>query len=117
MSCRDCYFKKGTNLSDSNRYFYCGYYGGVVDGNTVFGCDHGFKETDIVRVVRCKDCSNFYLADNRVPEEQCYVCGYLNKDGVKPDDYCCWGVAKEKTLSQKDFEYDSLDSFIRHFEE
>ena len=32
------------------------------------------EPADVVPVVRCKDCKHFYFADNRIPQEQRYVC-------------------------------------------
>ena len=40
-------------------------------------------------IIRCKDCKHYYFADNRIPQEQRYVCD-LNGDRWKPDDYCSY---------------------------
>ena len=33
------------------------------------------QPADVVPVVRCKDCEHCYFGDNRVPDEQRFVCG------------------------------------------
>jgi len=38
-------------------------------------------------IIRCRDCKHYYFADNRIPQEQRYVCD-LNGDRWKSDDYC-----------------------------
>ena len=38
-------------------------------------------------IIRCRDCKHYYFADNRIPQEQRYVCD-LDGDRWKPDDYC-----------------------------
>ena len=44
-------------------------------------------------IIRCKDCKHYYFADNRIPQEQRYVCD-LNGDRWKPDDYCSFAERK-----------------------
>jgi hypothetical protein len=45
------------------------------------------KKADLVAVTRCKDCKHYYYADNRIPQEQRFVCD-LEGERWKPDDYC-----------------------------
>ena len=45
------------------------------------------KKADLVAVTRCKDCKHYYYADNRIPQEQRFVCA-LEGERWKPDDYC-----------------------------
>ena len=45
---------------------------------------------DVVPVVRCKDCKHFYFADNRIPQEQRYVCE-ISGEIWKPDSFCSYG--------------------------
>ena len=48
---------------------------------------NGMPAVDAVPVVRCKDCKYSYFASNRVPDEQCLVCG---KHGIDvTDDWFC----------------------------
>ena len=49
---------------------------------------------DVVQVVRCKDCKHFYFADNRIPQEQRYVCE-ISGEIWKPDSFCSYGERKE----------------------
>ena len=34
----------------------------------------GLHAADVAPVVRCRDCKHYYFADNRIPQEQRYVC-------------------------------------------
>ena len=45
-------------------------------------------------IIRCRDCKHYYYADNRIPQEQRYVCD-LDGDRWKPDDYCSFAKQKE----------------------
>ena len=38
-------------------------------------------------IIRCKDCKHYYYADNRIPQEQRYVCD-LDGDRWKADSFC-----------------------------
>lgn len=49
---------------------------------------------DVVLVVRCKDCKHFYFADNRIPQEQRYVCE-ISGEIWKPDSFCSYGEREE----------------------
>ncbi len=44
--------------------------------------------------ILCKECENYYLADNRIPEQQCYVCDYWGEDNPEPTGYCNHAVRK-----------------------
>lgn len=44
-------------------------------------------------VIRCRDCKEYYFADNRVPEEQAWVCSFLGRV-MRPDDFCSLGERK-----------------------
>ena len=46
-------------------------------------------EAEWVEITRCKDCKHYYYADNRIPQEQRYVCD-LDSDRWNPDDYCSY---------------------------
>lgn len=52
------------------------------------------EPADVVPVVRCKDCKHFYFADNRIPQEQRYVCE-ISGEIWKPDSFCSYGERKE----------------------
>ena len=43
--------------------------------------------TDVVKVVRCKDCEHFRTKPN--------YCGKLAVDDVEEDFYCCYGERRE----------------------
>ena len=40
-------------------------------------------------LIRCKDCKYYYFADNRIPQEQRFVC-VLNGDKWRSDDFCSY---------------------------
>lgn len=50
-------------------------------------------------IIRCKDCKHYYFADNRIPQEQRYVCD-LNGDRWKPDDYCSFAERKDSEADE-----------------
>ena len=52
---------------------------------------------DAVRVVRCEDCKHLYFADNRIPEEQCWVCELEHQTDMRFDFnwYCADGERRE----------------------
>ena len=50
----------------------------------------------VVPVVRCKDCKHYYFADNRIPQEQRYVCE-ISGEIWKPDDFCSYAERREET--------------------
>lgn len=43
---------------------------------------------DMVEVVRCKDCKHYYFAENRVPEEQSWVCDVWHVNQTAHMGYC-----------------------------
>ena len=45
------------------------------------------EPADVEPVIHCKDCDCYYFADNRVPEEQEWVCALLGRH-MNPSDYC-----------------------------
>lgn len=48
---------------------------------------------DVRPVVLCRDCKEYYFADNRVPEEQAWVCSWLGRV-MRHDDFCSLGERK-----------------------
>ena len=50
-------------------------------------------------IIRCKDCKHYYFADNRIPQEQRYVCD-LNGDRWKFDDYCSFAERKDSEADE-----------------
>lgn len=50
---------------------------------------------DVAPVIRCKDCKHYYFADNRIPQEQRYVCG-ISGEIWKPDSFCSYGERREE---------------------
>ena len=65
--------------------------------NSVQDCINNIKvlkPADVVQVVRCKDCKHYYFADNRIPQEQRYVCE-ISGEVWKPDSFCSFGERKE----------------------
>ena len=50
---------------------------------------------DVVPVARCKDCKHYYFADNRIPQEQRYVCE-ISGEIWKPDSFCSYGERREE---------------------
>lgn len=54
------------------------------------------KGTDLVPVVRCKDCKHCYFADNRVPDEQGWVCEINSSEPVNLNGFCSYGERKEQ---------------------
>ena len=53
------------------------------------------KPADVVPVVRCKDCKHCYFADNRVPDEQGWVCEINSSEPVNLNGFCSYGERKE----------------------
>ena len=56
---------------------------------------NALPSADVVQVVRCKDCKHYYFADNRIPQEQCYVCE-ISGEIWKPDSFCSYGERREE---------------------
>ena len=55
---------------------------------------HALPPADVMPVVRCKDCVHFYFPDNRVPEEQEWVCELYGPRNET--DYCSHGSKEYK---------------------
>ena len=55
----------------------------------------GLPPADVVQVVRCKDCEHYYFADNRIPQEQRYVCE-ISGEIWKPDSFCSYGERRKE---------------------
>ena len=53
------------------------------------------EPADVVQVVRCKDCKHCYYADNRVPDEQGWVCEINSCEPVNLNGFCSYGERKE----------------------
>ena len=53
------------------------------------------SSADVVQVVRCKDCKHYYFADNRIPQEQRYVCE-ISGEIWKPDSFCSYGERRKE---------------------
>ena len=47
-------------------------------------------------IIRCKDCKNYYFADNRVPSEQSWVCAAWGIDQTAHMGYCFKAERKEE---------------------
>ena len=45
-------------------------------------------------IIHCRDCKHYYFADNRIPQEQRYVCD-ISGEIWQPDDYCSYGERRE----------------------
>lgn len=50
---------------------------------------------DVVQVVRCRNCKHCYFADNRVPDEQGWVCEINSSEPVNLNGFCSYGERKE----------------------
>ena len=51
---------------------------------------------DLVPVVRCKDCKHCYFADNRVPDEQGWVCEINSSEPVNLNGFCSYGERRKQ---------------------
>lgn len=56
--------------------------------------------TDMVEVIRCRDCKYFREANLeklgiKSPVYYCRRLGFLFGDGPFPDDYCCWAERRD----------------------
>ena len=45
-------------------------------------------------IIRCRECKHYYFADNRIPQEQRYVCD-IGGEVWQPDDYCSYAERRE----------------------
>lgn len=66
-----------------------------VNGNLAKERIEAEPAADVMQVVRCRDCKHYYFADNRIPQEQRYVCE-ISGEIWKPDDFCSYGERKEE---------------------
>lgn len=46
-------------------------------------------------IIHCRDCKHYYFADNRIPQEQRYVCD-IGGEIWQPDDFCSYGERREE---------------------
>ena len=53
------------------------------------------EPADVVPVVRCRDCKRCYFADNRVPDEQGWVCEINSSEPVNLNGFCSYGERKD----------------------
>ena len=53
------------------------------------------RTSDMVEVVKCKNCTHCYYATNRSPDEQCWVCDKHGID-VTEDWYCADGERRDE---------------------
>ena len=74
--------------------------------NKMYGAEHilvhhaynivdDLEPADVEPVIHCKDCDCYYFADNRVPEEQEWVCALLGRH-MNPSDYCSRAYKKNR---------------------
>ena len=56
----------------------------------------GVKQMDAAQpeIIRCRECKHYYFADNRIPQEQRYVCD-IGGEIWQPDDYCSYAECRE----------------------
>lgn len=77
------------------RYPICNSFQNFVDPDE---CRLFKRETDLVEVVRCKDCKNceFFYPEKKLNEEPrgVHYCNLLKSDR-NPDDYCSFGRRKD----------------------
>ena len=52
-------------------------------------------------IVHCRDCRHYYFTDNRIPEEQMYVCD-IGDEIWQPNDYCSYGERREDSNESKE---------------
>ena len=69
--------------------------GEVVERSIDVKAIESLPSADVVPVVRCKDCKHYYFADNRIPQEQRYVCE-ISGEIWKPDSFCSYGERREE---------------------
>ena len=56
----------------------------------------GVKQMDAAQpeIIRYRDCKHYYFADNRIPQEQRYVCD-IGGEVWQHDDFCSYGERRE----------------------
>lgn len=52
-------------------------------------------------IIHCRDCKHYYFADNRIPQEQRYVCD-IGGEIWQPDDFCSYGERREESNESKE---------------
>ena len=52
-------------------------------------------------IIHCRDCKHYYFADNRIPQEQRYVCD-IGGEIWQPNDYCSYGERREELNESKE---------------
>lgn len=52
-------------------------------------------------IIHCRDCRHYYFADNRIPQEQRYVCD-IGGEIWQPDDFCSYGERREESNESKE---------------
>lgn len=62
----------------------------LIKGHDLIGAKYVDLAPDIdaVEVIRCKDCKHYYFAENRVPEEQSWVCDVWHVNQTAHMGYC-----------------------------
>lgn len=72
-----------------------------VDEDTILDLVDSIPAVDAVPVVRCRGCKHCRELNRKDRIEEAYADGILwctnQSDGVWPDDFCSYGVAKECT--------------------
>lgn len=68
------------------------FYKGLVKAHKIVA---DLPPADVVEVVRCRDCKHCYFADNRVPDEQGWVCEINSSEPVNLNGFCSYGERKE----------------------
>ena len=53
-------------------------------------------------IIHCRDCKHYYFADNRIPQEQRYVCDIGDEEIWQPNDYCSYGERREESNESKE---------------
>ena len=64
--------------------------GEIVERSIDVKAIESLSSADVAPVVRCKECMHYYFADNRIPQEQRYVCK-ISGEIWKPDSFCSYG--------------------------
>lgn len=54
--------------------------------------------TEQPEIIRCKDCKHYYYADNRIPQEQRFVCD-LDGGRWKPDSFCSFAERRSDEIN------------------
>lgn len=52
-------------------------------------------------IIHCRECKHYYFADNRIPQEQRYVCD-IGGEVWQPDDYCSYAERRENSNENKE---------------